>query len=175
MPRSNTPVLALVALSLIVVVAGCGKSKPAATSTQTSTTTTTSSTTPQTTTTTKTATSGLSGIATASNCVQLAGLGASLAQAITGTGNTDVHKTAALLQEFADRTPTAIRSDFQVVAAAYAKIAGALKGVNLGSGKAPSPSVIAKLSQLGAQINSPALQKADTDIQAWAQTNCGHG
>jgi hypothetical protein len=179
MSRRQTPMFALVALSLIVLVAaGCGKSKSAS-GTQSSTTTTTTSSTSTTTntttsTTTTTGSSGLSGIATSGNCLQLAGLGASFAQALTGSGGTDVQKTATLLQQFADRTPAAIRPDFQVVAAAYAKAAGALKGVNLTAGKAPSAAAMAKLAALGTEINSAALRKADADITAWAHTNC-HG
>lgn len=169
--------LAFVALSLIVLIAaGCGKSK-SATPTQPSTTTAASSTTASTTTTgtttaAATTTTGLSGIATAANCSQLTGLAASLAKAVSGAGGTDVQKTALLLQEFANRAPADIRADFQVVAAAYVKIADALKGVNLGTGKVPSAAVLAKLAKLGTELNSAALQKADANITAWAQTNC---
>ena len=175
MSRWQTPVLALAALSLIVVVAaGCGKTK-SATGTQSSTTTTTASSTSTTTTTPATAgTTGLSGIATSANCLQLAGLGASFAQALSGSGSTDVQKTATLLKQFADRTPAAIRPDFQAVAAAYVKVADALKGVNLTAGKVPSAAAMAKLTQLGTEINSASLRKADADITAWAHTNC-HG
>lgn len=175
-----TSILAVAALSLLVVVtAGCGgKSKSAATTQTAATTTamaaTTTATTPAATTTTQTSpSSGLSSIATAGNCGQLAGLSASFAQAFTGAG-TDIQKTAVLLQEFADRAPSDIRPDFQVVAAAYAKIANALKGVNLSAGTAPSAAVLQKLEQLGTEINQQQLQKASSDIAAWAEKNCTH-
>jgi hypothetical protein len=179
--RPALPILALVTLSLVVLVAaGCGKNKSAAPAQSSTTTTTTAgSTTSQTTTTgtttaasTTTGTTGLSGIATAGNCSQLAGLAASLAKAVTGAGGTDVQKTSALLQQFANQAPADIRADFQVVAAAYAKIADALKGVNLSAGHVPSAAVLAKLAKLATQINSAALQKADANITAWAKTNC---
>jgi len=174
-------ILAVAALSLLVVVAaGCGgKSKSAANTQAAGTTTattaaTTTSTTPAATTATQTSTSsGLSGIATAGNCSQLAGLSESFAKALSGNG-TDIQKTAALLQEFANRTPSDIRADFQVVAAAYAKIANALKGVNLSAGTVPSASELQKLEKLGTEINQQALTKASSDISAWAQKNCTH-
>jgi hypothetical protein len=91
---------------------------------------------------------------------------------MSGSGSSDVKKTATLLKEFADKTPSDIRPDFEVVAAAYAKMADALKGVDLTSGKTPSPAVIAKLTKLSSQIDSAALSKASAHIGAWAQKNC---
>jgi hypothetical protein len=167
----------------VLVAAGCGgNGKSAATTTTTttvSTPTTTSATTTATTsgaqtTTTSTSSSGLANIATAANCSQLAGLATGLAQAIAGAGSTDVDKISKLLQEFAARTPADIRPDFERVAAAYAKIVDALKGVDLSSGKAPSAAEIAKLTKLGTELNTPELQKADANITAWAQTHCNH-
>jgi hypothetical protein len=114
----------------------------------------------------------LGGIATSANCLQLAGLSQALAQAMTGTNANDLEKRAALLKQFADRTPSDIRADFQTVAADYQKVADALKGVNLTAGKTPSPATIAKLSKLGTEINEQALAKAAAKIGAWAQKNC---
>ncbi|HEY5057710.1 MAG TPA: hypothetical protein VII51_01720 [Gaiellaceae bacterium] len=114
----------------------------------------------------------LGGLASAGNCLQLAGLSEGLAQAMTGTNGKNIEKTAALLKQFADRTPSGVRADFQTVAAAYQKIADALKGVDLTAGKIPSPAVIAKLSKLGTEINQKALAKAAAGIGAWAKKNC---
>jgi hypothetical protein len=171
--------LALAAFTATVLVAaGCGgNGKSAATTTTTttvSTSTTTSTSSGAQTTTTSTSSSGLANIATAANCGQLAGLATSLAQAIAGAGSTDVDKISKLLQEFAARTPADIRPDFERVAAAYAKIVDALKGVDLSGGKAPSAAVIAKLTKLGTELNTPALQKSGANITAWAQTHCNH-
>jgi len=58
------------------------------------------------------------------------------------------------------------------VAAAFAKIVGALKGVNLTSGGVPNPATIAKLASLGSSLNEPALSKAEQAIGAWAAANC---
>ena len=183
MRRKPLSILAVIALSgLVLAAAGCGSSKHKAASSTTATTTTTAAktattATTATTTTTSTSTStskssGLSGLATAGNCSQLAGLATSLSQAVSGTGGNDVTKTAALLKEFADKTPADIRPDFEVVAAAYAKIADALKGLNLKPGATPDPAAIAKLTKLSSELDQTALQKAYTHIGAWAQKNC---
>ncbi len=46
-------------------------------------------------------------------------------------------------------------------AAAYAKIAAALQGVNLTSGQAPSPEVIARLQKLSTEIDSAKVSQAE--------------
>jgi hypothetical protein len=170
LPRRQLPILVLVVLA-VAVAAGCGSSKKSSTTT-TTTTTAATTTAAAATTTTSSSGSGLAGIATAGNCRDIAGLEASLAAAITGTGTTDVQKTSALLKQFADHTPSDIRPDFEIVAAAYAKVADALKGVNFKAGQTPSASEIAKLEKLGTQINSAKLQQAATHITTWAQNNC---
>lgn len=114
----------------------------------------------------------LGGLVTSGNCLQLAGLSQGLAQAMAGVNGKDFEKRAALLKQFADRTPSDIRADFQTVAADYQKVADALKGVNLTAGKTPSPATIAKLSKLGTEINEQALAKAGANIAAWARKNC---
>jgi len=176
MRRKSLSILAVIALSgLVLVAAGCGSSKHnTASSTKAATTTTAKATTTTTAaaTTTSTKSSGLSGLANASNCAQLAGLSTGFSQALSGTGGTDVQKISALLKEFADKTPSDIRPDFEVVAAAYAKVAAALKGVNLTPGSTPDPAAIAKLTKLSTEIDQKALTKAYTDIGAWAQKNC---
>lgn len=170
MRRKPLSILAVIALSgLVIAAAGCGSSKhKAAATTQTVATTTAKTATKATT----SKSSGLAGLANASNCAQLAGLSTSFAQAMSGTGSADVKKTATLLKQFADKTPKEIRPDFEVVAAAYAKIAEALKGTNLSSGATPDPAVIAKLTKLGSEIDTAALTKASANIGAWAQKNC---
>ena len=76
------------------------------------------------------------------------------------------------MKEFADKTPADIRPDFQEVADAYAKIADALKGVDLSAGKTPSPEVLAKIVKLSSELDQAKLTKAETNISAWASKNC---
>ena len=174
MRRKPLFILAVIALSgLVLFAAGCGGSKKKTAASTPATTTAKAAKTATTATTATTAkSSGLTGLANASNCAELAGLSTSFAQAMSGTGSAGVKKTATLLKQFADKTPKDIRPDFQVVATAYAKIAVALKGVNLSSGNTPDPAAIAKLTKLSSQIDEKALTKAYTDIGAWAQKNC---
>jgi hypothetical protein len=186
MRRRQGQILVIVlAVVVVIAAAGCGgkkKSSVTSTSTAAATTTTTTTapastaatTTPATSSSSgggNTSTNGLAALASAANCKSIADIGQAFAQAIQGT-NGNVQKDAELFKEFADKTPSDIRPAFQTVAAALAKVANALKGVNLGSGKAPDAATIAKLEQLGTQINSPAVQKAETQISDWAAKNC---
>jgi hypothetical protein len=152
---------------LILALAGCGGGGKAA---QVTFPTVTTPTVPASVTTVGT-TSGLGNLASAANCRQLADLGSQMSAAFSGA-NKNIQTQAQLLQQFADKTPADIRPDFEVFAGAYAKIADALKGVNLNSGKVPSAAVLAKLQALSTQLNQPALQKASAHIATWASKNC---
>jgi len=92
--------------------------------------------------------------------------------ATKGTDPNDVKKEAALLKEFASKTPSEIRPDFETVAADYSKIAEALQGVNLKQGSVPNPAALLKLEKLATSIDTQALAKASANIGAWAQKNC---
>ena len=96
--------------ALVVVLAGCGGGGHKA-STTTTTAAAAATTAKQTATTAKSAAtaSALSGLATSANCRQLADLGAKFSDALKGTDSNDVKKEAALLKEFASKTPSAIR------------------------------------------------------------------
>jgi hypothetical protein len=115
---------------------------------------------------------GYAGLATNANCRQLADLGEQFSTALQGTDSKDVKKTAALLKQFADKTPSAIRPDFEVVAKDYAKIADALQGTNFKAGSIPNPQALVKLQKLATSIDTSELAKASTNIGNWAQKNC---
>ncbi len=115
---------------------------------------------------------GLSGLATTANCKQLADLSNEFSTALQGTNSKDVKKTAALLKQFADKTPSEIRPDFETVAADYAKIADALQGVNVKAGSIPDAKALLKLQKLATSIDTTKLAKAATNIGTWAQKNC---
>jgi uncharacterized membrane protein len=180
----------LLALTLLVgvafVSAGCGSSStPTSTTTSTSTSistptstaaattsTTAATSTTQSTTTTTAANPGL-GLLTSGNCNALLGLSSSFASALTGASK-DPTKTAALLKQFADQTPAAIRPDFQAIAAAYSKLVAALGGATLTAGQTPNPAVLAKLSTLFTPADAAKLSAASQRVAAWATANC-HG
>src|SRR4051812_18640642 len=134
MRRRSTQILSILLVLVIVVAsAGCGKKK---TTTSTTTTTVTQATTTttaasETTTASGTTTSAAGGLgALAANCKQLSDLGQAFSQAFQGA-NGDVQKQAQILKEFADKTPSDIRPDFETLADAFTQISGALKGVDL--------------------------------------------
>jgi len=85
----------------------------------------------------------------------------------------NLEQTAALVKQFADKTPSDIRPDFEILAADWATVASALKGVDLSSGKVPSATVLAKLVQLSSQLDAKKLTAASQAIAAWSRANCG--
>jgi hypothetical protein len=105
------------------------------------------------------------------NCSQLLNLSQAFAMAMTGA-ESDIGETAGLMNKFAAQTPEDVRDDFKVLAAAYVKIAHALTGLDLRSGKAPSAEMIAKLSQIATAIDSAKVSEASEKISAWASKNC---
>jgi predicted flap endonuclease-1-like 5' DNA nuclease len=184
--RSRSLVLAAAVLALVVATTGCGSKKQAA-----ATTTAASTSAAQTTTATATATtssssssssssasssssssSGVASIATAGNCRQLAGLSAAFSKALSGVGTNDFDSRAKILKEFADKTPSDIRPDFETLAAAFSKYASALKEIHFTPGQVPNAATLAKLQQLSTSIDQTAVTKAATNISAWAKNNC---
>ena len=165
-------------LVLVLAAAGCGSKKSATTTTTTTTTeaaatTTTTScddhghdgaTTPS--------TSGLGALGSSTNCQSLENLGTAFASAFQGA-NGDVSKEAALLKQFADKTPADIRPDFETLSSAFDQIAADLKGVDLSSGKTPDAATLAKLATLSTQFSGAKFSQAAANISAWAQKNCG--
>jgi hypothetical protein len=189
--RRSTLVLGLVVIGVLGLVAsGCGggkKKAAAATTAATTVATTTEATTTQaattqaattqaattaaTTTAATTTTSNLSGIASAANCKQLADLGQKFSSAFTGAASgQDLKKEAELLKEFAAKTPSDIRPDFQVYADVVSKIADAYGSVKPGS--TPDPATLAKLQKLGTEIDQTKLTAAAQHITTWVTTNC---
>jgi len=184
--RQGQFLMIFLAAVLVVAAAGCGGKKKSSTTTTTAaaattstaaattaatTTTTAATTTAAGTTTSASSSNGLGSLASVENCKSLADLGTAFASALQGAGG-DIQKETSIFQQFAAKTPSDIRPDFETIAAALAKAADALKGVNLTSGQAPDASALAKLNQLSTEFDSPAMKKAETDIQAWAAKNC---
>jgi hypothetical protein len=169
MRRRSTQILSiLLVLVLVLAAAGCGKKKTTTTTTTTTTTQTTTTTTAASGTTTA-ASSGLGALG--ANCKQLSDLGNSFTQALQGA-NGDVQKQAAILKEFADKTPSDIRPDFETLANAYTQLAGSLKGVDLSGGKTPDAATLAKVMALAQKIQNAKFQTALKHIEAWAANGC---
>jgi predicted small lipoprotein YifL len=170
--------LAAAILVLVVALTGCGSKKKSSTPPVATTTaaevTTTAATTTTTATTTSTSTSGFSSIATAGNCKQLSDLSASFSKAITGAKSDDFATRAKLLKDFADKTPSDIRPDFEVLAATFSKYADAFKGITIKPGQVPDAATLVKLQKLTSSINQASVTQASAHISAWAQKNCTH-
>jgi hypothetical protein len=174
--RASRIVLALALGALVLAAAGCGGGGKSASSTTTTTETTSTAAQSSTTTTTTTASTttgaNVSGIASASNCRELADLSGKLAQAFGGTPSADSKKYAAFLQAYAERAPADIRPDFQTLADAYSKIAGALGGYTPGS--TPSAAQLAKMMKAVQGLDQAKITQAGQNIGAWVQKNCAH-
>jgi hypothetical protein len=186
MRRRPVQILAFLLLATAVLAAaGCGSKKNASsatTTTSTEMTSTTEATTTDTTatdTTTTTTTSGtdtsaaaaLGALASSGNCKSFADLGAAFSSALTGAGG-DPQKEAQLFQQFVDQAPSDIKADMQVIADDFSKIADALKGVDLSSGKTPDPAALAKIAALQGSLDQQKLATAEQHITAWATANC---
>jgi hypothetical protein len=121
--------------------------------------------------TTTTAASDLSGLASSANCKQLAGLGQEFSSAFTGAANAkDLKKEVELLKAFADKTPSDIRPDFEVVADYLSKFAEAFGGIKVG--KTPDAATIAKLQKIATSLDQAKLTQASQNISAWVTKNC---
>ncbi|HEX3290987.1 MAG TPA: hypothetical protein VHR46_06300 [Gaiella sp.] len=161
---------------LALVAAGCGgdssnESSPDTTATTVAaeTMTTTEETTATGTTATTTAASG--DLVLGGKCKEFAGISQKLSESLSGqTG--DLQQASKIFDEIADQVPDEIKADYQVIAANFKKIAEALKGVDLSSGKAPSPEALAKLQELSQSMDSPKVRQATQHIEAWVEKNC---
>src|SRR5262245_42539177 len=151
MRRKTYLVLGLTLLALLgFVAAGCGGDSNSASATTTeevtteeATTTEEAATTEEATTTEEAATTeeatttedgdDLSGLTSSGNCKELSELGQKFSQAFSGAASSqDLKKEAALLKEFADKTPDDIKPDFEVYADFVGKVADAYDGMTPG-------------------------------------------
>jgi len=171
--------MALVVAAVALVAAGCGGSdnNEASGSTDTTTVTETATETAASTETTSTETSTDTGSsigtgALSGECKQLAQLGEKFSASLSGQSG-DLGDVAKAFDQLAGQVPDEIKPDFQVLAENYKKIAEALKGVDVQSGKAPTADQAAKLQQALTSIDNTKVQAAVTHLEAWAQKNCG--
>jgi hypothetical protein len=182
MRRKSVLVLCLALVGVLALVAaGCGGGgkKSAATTTEAVTTeaaateaTTTEAVTTEAATTEATTTSNnLSGLASAKDCQDLKNLSQRFSAAFSGSSKGgDIKKQAALFQEFADKAPSDIRADFQVIAKYFSKVAEVAGGLKAGT--TPDAATIAKLQKLQTEVDQTKLTQAGQHITAWAQKNC---
>ena len=161
--------LALVVVSLALVAAGCGGgSDESAASTET---TTTEATTSESTTTESTGTADLSSILNDKDCLALAGIGATFAQAVTGASD---EQAAHELQQLVDKVPDEIKPDVQVLAEWFTQYTAKLKDIGIKAGQTPTAAQLQQLQAAlsSANANQQELTTASQHIETWAQNNC---
>ena len=166
--------LALLVMSLALVAAGCGGSddeSAGSDETAIEVTTTTETTSEGTTTgeTTDTTDVDVSGILGDEDCLRLAGIGATFAQALTGAS--DEEATEAF-QNLVDQVPEEIKADVQVLADWLADYTAKLQDVGITTGQVPTAEQLAQLQTALADTNEDEVTAASQRLEAWAKDNC---
>ena len=161
--------LAVLVLALALVAAGCGGGDDSTASDETTveeTTTSEDTTTSEETTDTDVDASTILGD---EDCLKLASIGATFAQAVTGA--TDEEATEAF-QNLVDDVPDEIKADVQVLADWFAEYSAKLKDIGLQAGQTPTAAQVAQLQAALADTNQEELTAASERLQAWANANC---
>jgi hypothetical protein len=154
--------LALLVLSVALVAAGCGGgSDESAASTETTTAETES--------TESTGTTDLSGVLNDKDCLALAGIGATFAQAVTGASD---EQAAHELQQLVDKVPDEIKADVQTLAQWFADYTAKLKDIGIKAGQTPTADQLQQLQAAISGSNQQELQAASQRLQAWSTSNC---
>ena len=161
--------LAVLVMALALVAAGCGGGDDSTASDETTveeTTTSEDTTTSEETTDTDVDASTILGD---EDCLKLASIGATFAQAVTGA--TDEEATEAF-QNLVDDVPDEIKADVQVLADWFAEYSAKLKDIGLQAGQTPTAAQVAQLQAALADTNQEELTAASERLQAWANANC---
>jgi hypothetical protein len=168
--------LSILVLAVVLVAAGCGggnDESAASTETTTEETTTTSDTTTsgETTTDGSTDTTDLSGILGNEDCLALASVGATMAQAFAGASGS-TNDNSAELEALASKVPDEIKADVQVLAQAFATYSAKLKDIGVEAGKTPTADQLQQLQAAIASLDQQELTAASQRIEAWSKKNC---
>ena len=173
--------LSILVVSLALLAAGCGGgSNESAATTETTTTETTATTdtsatdtttTEETTTTEGDTTADLSGILGNKDCLALAGVGAQMAQAFSGTNGLSSDDSAKL-DELASKVPDEIKPDVETIAKAFATYAAKLKAIGIKTGSTPTADQLQQLQAALTSLDQQEITTASDHIDAWAKANC---
>ena len=154
--------LSLLVLALVVAGCGGGDSESAATDETTTAETTTEETTD---------TTDLSGVLGDEDCLALASVGATIAQAFAGAGGTTDENTDELAA-LADKVPDEIKADVQTLAQAFGTYAAKLQDIGIEPGSTPTADQLQQLQTAIASLDQQELTAASNRIEAWAKKNC---
>ena len=163
--------LVVVISALLLVGAGCGGGDDEASDDTevTVTETTTDETTTDDETDTTTDDVDVSGILGDEDCLQLASIGATFAQAITGATDDEA---AEAFQELVDEVPGEIQADLQVLADWFADYAAEIRDIGIEEGQVPTAAQLQQLQAALAATDQAELNAASERLQAWATENC---
>jgi hypothetical protein len=167
--------LSVLVVALALVTAGCGggsnESAASDETTTTETTTTEDAMTAETTTEeTSTGTTDFSGILGNEDCLALASVGATIAQAFSGTSGTTDNTDE--LQALADKVPDEIKADVQTLAQAFSLYAAKIKDIGIEPGSTPTADQLQQLQTAIASLDQQELTAASNRIEAWTKKNC---
>ena len=167
--RRLTVLLALLALALAVVAAGCGGGNSESSGTTTDTTVLSDTTTTTEETTGETTSTDLSGVLGNEDCLALAGVGASIAQAFSGAVD---NGDQASLDELASKVPDEIKADVTTLAQALATYSAKIKDIRIEPGSTPSAAQLQQLQTAIASLDQTELTAASQRLEAWSKENC---
>jgi ABC-type glycerol-3-phosphate transport system substrate-binding protein len=165
--------LSILVVALALVAAGCGGSdnESAASDETTVEETLTEETTTEETTTEETGGTDLSGILGDEDCLALASVGATMAQAFAGAaGTTD--DSSDELEELASKVPDEIKADVETLAQAFATYATELQDIGIEAGATPNADQLQQLQAAIASLDQEELTAASQRIEAWSKENC---
>ena len=168
--------LALLVMALALVAAGCGGSDNESASSDTTAieeTTTTEETTSEDTATETSETTGtadLEDVLGDEDCLALAGVGATIAQAFSGAS--DGSASTEDLEQLADKVPDEISADVQTLATAFAAYADKIKDIGISPGATPTAEQLQELQAAITSLDQDELTAASQRIETWAKANC---
>jgi hypothetical protein len=163
--------LSILVLTLALVAAGCGggDDESSASDEPTIEETTTEDTTTEETADDETTEADLSDVLEDEDCLALAGVGASIAQAFSGAADSG---SEADLEELASRVPEEIRADVQILARALAEYSEKIQEIGIETGATPTAAQVQELQAAIASLDQQELTAASERIQTWATENC---
>ena len=168
--------LSILVVALALVAAGCGGGSDNASATTDETTTEETTTADETTTeastdTESTDTTDLSGVLGNEDCLALASVGATMAQAFSGaSGSGDLNTEE--LDQLASKVPEEIRADVQLIAKAIGPYMAKLKDIGIEPGTTPTAEQVQQLQAALTSLDQTELTAASQRIETWSQKNC---
>ncbi len=160
---------------LVVAAAGCGggDDESSASGDTTTTETVTEDTTTDETTTDDGSTDepDISDVLGDEDCLALAGVGATIAQAYSGAAGSSDEGTAEL-NALVEKVPDEIKADVQVIAQWYADYAAKIEDIGIDPGSTPSAEQLAALQAALISFDQAELTAASERLSAWAEANC---